>query len=185
MPFSYSYPALFLMIASGVTCDIHVDPNNPNQITSFTGSQGVLDNHNTYFNGGVVCVSSDPGGFYTIDSIAINTNDNVDSLVLGGNYTLNSSNQNIYGRLSLTKYTYSNIENPIYNNKSAAIVMFLASGIIQSKNISASTDWVSYAQNSVISRDELSTLQNTVGSNNLIQSSLSLQYGDLTTWSYY
>ena len=115
----------------------------------------------------------------------IDPNNNLISQLIGANYFLDSSNNFIYGKLTSAKYSYSNILNPLYTNKSLCTVLFTLSNHIQSKNIASSLEWISYGKNGAIASDEKSNYQINVDANNNLQNTIDLTYGDLTKWFYY
>jgi alanine racemase len=176
------------LVPGSVTADgtnYTINYNSANQFISVTHLPDAPIETYSYFNGLIVGFTDFQNNTYSVDSIAINTDANVTTVVLGANFSLDSLNHHTYDRIGLWQYTYSDIANPIYANKSASLVLFLATSFIQSKNISAGLESISYGPNFTILSDEVYTFQNTVDANQLIQASFSPEYGDLIKWSYY
>jgi hypothetical protein len=170
------------LTSHGVTSNILY--NNSRQIIELSSSPGNGTTY-SYSDGLIIGFSGSTNSFYTIDSISIDTNNNMTSKLLGANYYLDSNHNSIYGKIASWKFTYSNILNPVYPNRSLSTVLFLLTSRMQSRNIVSGSEWISYGANEAIGRHEKSNYQNMVDANNLIQSSVNLTYGDIRKWFYY
>jgi len=139
----------------------------------------------SYSNGLIINFFGSLSDIYSIDSFSIDANDNAVYQLLGGNYYVDSTYHQYYGKIFSTSYSYSNVSNPIYTNPSLSTVYFVLNNHFESKYLPSDMDWISYGKNAEIVHDEKSHYQINVDANNNVQSTINVAYGDVTKWYYY
>jgi len=174
IPSTYIFNGQIVTLTANALGQIVKDSSSPTYVT------------HRFYNSGLVVV--DFGHIdlnYSIDSISIDANSNVTSLLFGGNYFFDSLNNPRYGRVSLSKYTYGNIPNPVFANKSASVILFTFRNDFCSRYVKESAEYIYFDQNSAIVRDEVHNYQNVVDVNNVIQKSVSISNDEFIAWTYY